>query len=76
MTSKLMLETLKKHELLENLKKHEFVQQFLVYMGYVIGGGDLILILQRWRSSLSGLLLQISLKLGFFLGKHNTFRTS
>jgi hypothetical protein len=36
-----VLETLKKHQLLENLKKCEFAQQYLVYLGYVIGGGEL-----------------------------------
>jgi hypothetical protein len=34
-----VLETLKKHQLLANLKKCEFVQQSLVYLGYVFGGG-------------------------------------
>jgi len=32
---------LKKHQLLENVKKCEFVHQSLVYMGYVIDGGEL-----------------------------------
>jgi hypothetical protein len=36
-----VLETLKKHQLLANLKKCEFSQQSLVYLGYVIGGGEL-----------------------------------
>eukprot|EP00253_Pinus_taeda_P031122 PITA_31122 len=36
-----VLETLKKHQLLANLKKCEFVQQSLVYLGYVISGGEL-----------------------------------
>jgi len=36
-----VLETLKKHQLLANLKKCDFVQQSLVYLGYVIGGGEL-----------------------------------
>jgi len=36
-----VLETLKKHQLLANIKKREFVQQSLVYLGYVIGGGEL-----------------------------------
>ena len=36
-----MLETLKKHQLLENIKKCAFAQQSLVYLGYVIGGGEL-----------------------------------
>jgi hypothetical protein len=36
-----VLETLKKHQLLDNLKKCEFSQQSLVYLGYVIGGGEL-----------------------------------
>eukprot|EP00253_Pinus_taeda_P027358 PITA_27358 len=36
-----MLETLKKHHLLANLKKCEFARQPLVYLGYVIGGGEL-----------------------------------
>jgi hypothetical protein len=36
-----VLETLKKHQLLVNLKECEFSQQYLVYLGYVIGGGDL-----------------------------------
>ena len=35
---KQVLETLKKHQLLENLKKCEFIQQSLVYLGYVMGG--------------------------------------
>eukprot|EP00253_Pinus_taeda_P019492 PITA_19492 len=35
------LETLKKHHLLANLKECEFAQQYLVYLGYVIGGGQL-----------------------------------
>jgi hypothetical protein len=36
-----VLETLKKHQLLTNLKKCEFSQQYLVYLGYVINGGEL-----------------------------------
>ena len=32
---------MKKHQLLANLKKCEFAQQSLVYLGYVIGGGEL-----------------------------------
>lgn len=36
-----VLETLKKHQPLENLKKCEFAQQSLVYLGYVIGGGEM-----------------------------------
>ena len=36
-----VLETLKKHQLLENIKKCEFSQQTLVYLGYVIGEGEL-----------------------------------
>lgn len=36
-----VLETLKKHQLLENLNKCDFSQQSLVYLGYVIGGGEL-----------------------------------
>lgn len=36
-----MLETLKKHQLLANLKKCEFAQQSLLYLGSVIGGGEL-----------------------------------
>jgi hypothetical protein len=36
-----VLETLNKHRLLANLKKFEFTQQPLVYMGYMIGGGEL-----------------------------------
>lgn len=34
-------ETLKRHHLLQNLKKCEFEQPSLVYLGYVIGGGEL-----------------------------------
>ena len=36
-----VLETLKKHEVLENLKKCEFAQESLMYLGFVIGGGEL-----------------------------------
>jgi hypothetical protein len=36
-----VLETLKKNQLLDNLKKCEFSQQSLVYLGYMIGGGEL-----------------------------------
>jgi len=36
-----MLETLRKHCLLTNLKKCEFAQKTLVYLGYVIGSGEL-----------------------------------
>lgn len=36
-----VLETLKKHQLLENIKKCEFAQQSLLYLGYLIGGGEL-----------------------------------
>ena len=36
-----VLKTLKKHQLLANLKKCEFAQRSLVYLGYVIGGGEL-----------------------------------
>ena len=34
-------EILKKHQLLANLKKREFAQQSLVYLGYVISGGEM-----------------------------------
>ena len=36
-----VLKTLKKHQVLANLKKCEFAQHSLVYLGYVIGGGEL-----------------------------------
>jgi hypothetical protein len=36
-----VLETLNKHQLLDNLKKCEFFQKSLVYLRYVIGGGEL-----------------------------------
>ena len=36
-----VLEALKRQKLLENLKKCEFARQSLVYLGYVIGGGEL-----------------------------------
>jgi hypothetical protein len=36
-----VLETPKKHQLLTNLNKCEFYQQYLVQMGYVIGGCEL-----------------------------------
>jgi hypothetical protein len=36
-----VLGTLKKHQLLANLKKCEFPQYCLVYLGYVISGGEL-----------------------------------
>jgi hypothetical protein len=36
-----LLETLKKHQFLANLNKCEFSQYSLVYLGYVIGGGEL-----------------------------------
>jgi hypothetical protein len=36
-----VLETLKKHQLLANLNKCKFSRQYLVYLGYVIGGGEL-----------------------------------
>lgn len=36
-----VLETLKKHQLLTNLNKCEFAQKSLVYLGFVIGGGEL-----------------------------------
>eukprot|EP00253_Pinus_taeda_P004842 PITA_04842 len=36
-----VMETLMKHQLLANLKKCEFAQQSLVYLGYVVGGGEL-----------------------------------
>lgn len=36
-----VLETLKKPQLLENIKKCEFLQQFLVYLGYLISGGEM-----------------------------------
>ena len=32
---------MKKHRLLANLKKCEFAQQYFVYLGYVVGGGEL-----------------------------------
>jgi hypothetical protein len=35
-----VLETLKKQPPLDNLKKCEFSQYLLVYLGYVIGGGE------------------------------------
>jgi hypothetical protein len=36
-----VLETMKKHQLLANLKKCEFAQQSLMYLGYMIDGGEL-----------------------------------
>jgi hypothetical protein len=36
-----VLETLKKNKILANLKKCEFSQQYLVYLGNVISGGEL-----------------------------------
>ena len=36
-----MSETLKNHQLLANINKCEFSQQYLMYLGYVIGGGEL-----------------------------------
>jgi hypothetical protein len=36
-----VLETLKKHQLLANLKKCDFSQRSLMYLGYVIDGGEL-----------------------------------
>jgi len=36
-----VMEILKKHQLLANLKKRESTQHSLVYLGYVIGGGEL-----------------------------------
>jgi len=35
-----VLETIKKHQLISNLKKCKFAQQRLVYLGYVINGGE------------------------------------
>jgi len=35
-----VLETLKKHQLLANLRECEFSQQYFVYMGYMISGGE------------------------------------
>ena len=45
-----VLETLKEHQLLANLKRYEFAQQSLVYIWYVIGGGELN-INPSWRPS-------------------------
>jgi hypothetical protein len=36
-----VLETLKKHQLLANLNKCKFSKKYLVYLGYVIGGGEI-----------------------------------
>jgi hypothetical protein len=38
---KQVLDTLKRHQLLANLKKCEFGRQSLVYLGHMIGGGEL-----------------------------------
>jgi hypothetical protein len=35
------LETLKKHQLFTNIKKFDFSLQSLVYLGYVMSGGEL-----------------------------------
>jgi hypothetical protein len=36
-----VLKTLKNHQLLANLKKSDFSHQSLVYLGYMINGGEL-----------------------------------
>jgi hypothetical protein len=36
-----LLETMIKHQLLANLNKCDFSQQYLIYLGYVIDGGEL-----------------------------------
>jgi hypothetical protein len=40
-TSNSILENQKKHQLVANLKKCEFSYYSLMYLGYVIGGGEL-----------------------------------
>jgi len=50
-----VLETLKKHQLLANLKKCEFSQQSLVYLVYVIGGGELEIDLVKMEAIMEGL---------------------
>jgi len=46
-----VLEILKKYQLLANLKKCEFAQQSLVYLEYVIGGGEVKIDPAKWRPS-------------------------
>jgi hypothetical protein len=38
---KQVLETLRKNQLLANIKNYEFAKQVLVFLGYVIGMGEL-----------------------------------
>jgi hypothetical protein len=64
-----VLETLKKHKLLANLKKCDFSQQCLVYLGYVISGGELKIDLAKMEAIMKWLVLTNFIEVrSFFLG--------
>jgi hypothetical protein len=68
-----VLETLKKHQLLANLKKCEFSQQSLVYLGYVIGGGELKIDPTKMEAIIKWLVPTNVTEVRILLGKHSTY---
>jgi hypothetical protein len=64
-----MLETLKKHQLLANLKKCEFAQLSLVYFGYRIDGGELIIDLKKMEAIIKWLVPTNATEIKRFTGE-------
>jgi hypothetical protein len=64
-----VLDTLKKHQLLANLKKCEFSQQSLIYLGYVINGGEIKLDLGNMEAIMKWLVPTIFTKVRSFIGE-------
>jgi hypothetical protein len=71
-----VLETLKKHQLLDNLNKCEFAQQLLVYLGYVISGGELKIDPAKMEAIIKWSVPTNVTKVGIFLGQHSTYKIS
>jgi hypothetical protein len=64
-----VLETLKKHHLLANIKKCKFSQQSLVYMGYVIGGGELKIDISKMEAIMKWSIPTNCTNVGSFFGE-------
>jgi hypothetical protein len=63
-----VLETMKKHQLLANLKKCEFSRQYLVYLGYVIGGGEIKIYLAKMEAIMKWLVPKNLTRVRSFVG--------
>ena len=64
-----VLETLKEHQLLGNLKRYNFSQQPLVYIRYVIGGGELNINPSKMEAIMKWLVLTNVYEVSSFIGE-------